>query len=66
MDVETLAICKKSVSRANTAAAAANTAATAANAAIADIYHDKNFILSVNVDNSLSLTYDDTQTETEE
>ena len=43
---------------ANTAASAANSAAADANVAISAIYHDKNFILTVNADNSLSLTYD--------
>lgn len=44
---------------ADNAATAANTAATAAENAIQDIYHDKNFLLSVNPDNSLKLTYND-------
>ena len=44
---------------ADNAATAANTAATAAENAIQDIYHDKNFLLSVNQDGSLKLTYDD-------
>jgi hypothetical protein len=66
MDAVTYALCKGLVAGAQTAAAAANTAAEAANAAIVDIYHDKNFILSVNEDNSLSLTYNDEPEETEE
>lgn len=44
---------------ANTAAGSANTAAQSALEAISDIYHDKNFLLSVNQDGSLKLTYDD-------
>jgi hypothetical protein len=55
---------------ANTAAENANTATSNAQAAtqdaidaVAAIYHDKNFLLSVNADNSLTLTYND---ETEE
>lgn len=43
---------------ANEAATAANEAATAANEAVSVIYHDKNFFLSVNEDNSLTLNYD--------
>ena len=43
---------------ANAAAASANEAATAANEAVSVIYHDKNFFLSVNDDNSLTLNYD--------
>lgn len=63
MDIETLAICKKTLSRADAATAAANAAADEAETAIAAIYHDKNFLLTVENDNSLSLTYND---ETEE
>jgi hypothetical protein len=66
MDAVTYALCKGLVAGAQVAATAANTAAEAANAAIVDIYHDKNFILSVNEDNSLSLTYNDEPEETEE
>lgn len=40
------------------ATAAANQAASDANAAISAIYHDKNFLLVINEDSSLSLTYD--------
>lgn len=43
---------------ANTAASSANDAATAAYDAISAIYHDKNFLLTVNPDTSLTLTYD--------
>lgn len=65
MDIETLAICKKTLKSASTATAAAVAAATAANAATSAIYHDKNFLLTVNEDKSLSLTYNDTPTEEE-
>ena len=44
---------------ANTAAGSANAAAQAALDAISAIYHDKNFLLTVNPDNSLKLTYND-------
>lgn len=44
---------------ANTAAGSANAAAQAANDAISAIYHDKNFLLTVNPDDSLTLTYND-------
>ena len=67
MDIETLAICKKlaasAVTAANTAAETANAAAEDAESAISAIYHDKTFLLTVNEDGSLSLTYND---ETEE
>lgn len=67
MDIETLALCKKmtanAVAAANAAAENANTAAEDAESAISAIYHDKNFLLIVNEDGSLSLTYND---ETEE
>lgn len=66
MDVETLAICKKTMANVETATAAANEAATAANTAIASIFHDKNFLLSIQADNSLVLRYDPNETETEE
>lgn len=62
MDVETLAICKKTMANVETATAAANEAATAANAATVAIYHDKNFLLSIQADNSLILRYDPNQT----
>ena len=65
MDVETLAIVKKKLSNVETATAAANAAADAANAATASIFHDKNFLLSIQADNSLVLRYDPNQTETE-
>lgn len=45
-------------SAASDAAQSAASAATDANTAISAIYHDKNFILTVNEDDSLSLTYD--------
>ena len=51
------------IERADTAAQAAEQAAEDANEAISAIYHDKNFLLSVNADNSLTLSYN---TETEE
>lgn len=70
MDLETLAICKKKLASATAAAAAANAAAeeateAAINAeeAVAAIYHDKNFLLTVNDDNSLSLIYQIEETE---
>lgn len=44
---------------ADAATARANAAAAEAENAVNDIYHDKNFILSVNDDNSLSLTYNE-------
>jgi hypothetical protein len=66
MDVETLAICKKTMANVETATTAANEAATAANTAIASIFHDKNFLLSIQADNSLVLRYDPNETETEE
>lgn len=44
---------------ANTAAGSANAAAQAANDAISAIYHDKNFLLTVNPDDSLTLTYNE-------
>ena len=66
MDIETLAVCKKSVTAANTAAAAANAAAADAKAAVGSIFHDKNFLLTVQADNSLVLRYDPNQIETEE
>lgn len=65
MDVETLAIVKKKLSNVETATTAANAAADAANAATASIFHDKNFLLSIQADNSLVLRYDPNQTETE-
>ena len=49
---------KAAAAAANAAAASANEAATAANEAVSVIYHDKNFFLSVNDDNSLTLNYD--------
>ncbi len=49
---------KAAAAAANAAAASANEAATAANNAVSVIYHDKNFFLSVNEDNSLTLNYD--------
>ena len=49
---------KAAAAAANAAAASANEAATAANEAVSVIYHDKNFFLSVNEDNSLTLNYD--------
>lgn len=49
---------KAATERANAAASEAASAAADANTAISAIYHDKNFILTVNEDNSLSLTYD--------
>ena len=58
MDVETYALLKGKVARADEAAQTAERAAEDANDAIAAIYHDKNFLLTVNDDNSLSLTYD--------
>lgn len=67
MDVETLAICKKTMANVEIATTVANEAATAANSAIAAIFHDKNFLLSIQADNSLVLRYDPNQTtETEE
>ena len=44
-------------SAANTATSAANSAASDARDAIDAIYHDKNFLLTVNEDSSLTLTY---------
>lgn len=52
------AIVKGKVKRADEAAQAAEKAADDAKAATAAIYHDKNFLLSVNADNSLTLSYD--------
>ncbi len=49
MDLEATAIARKTVKSANAAAEAEK--------AVKDIYHDKNFLLSVNSDKSLSLTY---------
>lgn len=46
------------IERADTAARAAEQAAEDANEAISAIYHDKNFLLSVNADKSLTLSYD--------
>ena len=46
------------IERADTAAQAAEQAAEDANEAISAIYHDKNFLLSVNADKSLTLSYD--------
>lgn len=66
MDVETLAICKKTMANVETATTAANEAAAAADAATAAIFHDKNFLLSIQADNSLVLRYDPNETETEE
>lgn len=43
---------------ADTATSAANSAASDARDAIDAIYHDKNFLLTVNEDTSLTLTYD--------
>lgn len=59
MDLEATAIARKTVKSANAAATAAN--AAAAEKAVKDIYHDKNFLLSVNSDKSLSLTYKETE-----
>lgn len=61
MDLEATAIARKTVKSANAAATAANTAAAEAEKAVKDIYHDKNFLLSVNSDKSLSLTYKETE-----
>lgn len=63
MDVETYGLLKGKVDRADAAAQAAETAAAEATEAKDAIYHDKNFLLSVNADNSLTLSYN---TETEE
>ena len=57
MDLEATAIARKTVKSAN----AANAAAAEAEKAVKDIYHDKNFLLSVNSDKSLSLTYKETE-----
>lgn len=65
MDTETLALCKQRLAGADAAADRATEAASAAESAVAAIYHDKNFILTVNEDGSLSLTYDPSQTEEE-
>jgi hypothetical protein len=59
MDLEATAIARKTVKSANAAATAAN--AAEAEKAVKDIYHDKNFLLSVNSDKSLSLTYKETE-----
>lgn len=61
MDLEATAIARKPVKSANAAATAANAAAAEAEKAVKDIYHDKNFLLSVNSDKSLSLTYKETE-----
>lgn len=61
MDLEATAIARKTVKSANAAATAANAAAAEAEKAVKDIYHDKNFLLSVNGDKSLSLTYKETE-----
>lgn len=61
MDLEATAIAMKTVKSANVAATAANAAAAEAEKAVKDIYHDKNFLLSVNSDKSLSLTYKETE-----
>ena len=63
MDIETYGLLKGKVARADAAAQAAETAAAEATEAKDAIYHDKNFLLSVNADNSLTLSYN---TETEE
>lgn len=47
------------ISSADAATVRANAAAAEAENAVNDIYHDKNFILSINDDNSLSLTYNE-------
>ena len=70
---EALSDAQNAVGIANTAATNANTATSNANAAtsnaqaatedaieaVSAIYHDKNFILELNTDSSLSLTYND-------
>lgn len=61
MDLEATAIARKTVKSANAAATAANAAAAETEKAVKDIYHDKNFLLSVNSDKSLSLTYKETE-----
>lgn len=61
MDLEATAIARKTVKSANAAATAANAAAAEAEKAVKDIYHYKNFLLSVNSDKSLSLTYKETE-----
>lgn len=61
MDLEATAIARKTVKSANAAATAANAAAAEAEKAVKDIYHDKSFLLSVNSDKSLSLTYKETE-----
>ena len=61
MDLEATAIARKTVKSANAAATAANAAAAEAEKAVKDIYHDKNFLLSVNSDKRLSLTYKETE-----
>lgn len=61
MDLEATAIARKTVKSANAAATAANAAAAEAEKAVKDIYHDKHFLLSVNSDKSLSLTYKETE-----
>ena len=61
MDLEATAIARKTVKSANAAATAANAAAAEAEKAVKDIYHDKNFLLSVNSDKSLSLTDKETE-----
>ena len=52
-------VANNAASSANSAAGTANAAAQAANDAISAIYHDKNFLLTVNPDDSLTLTYND-------
>lgn len=63
MDIETYGIVKGKVQKADEAAKAAEKAARNANDAVDAIYHDKNFLLSVNADKSLTLSY---KSETEE
>ena len=55
---------RQAASAANEAAEAANSAASAAEQAIADIYHDKQLIWSVDdTDNHVVLTYYEEETE---
>ena len=67
MDVPTLALCKSKLAGAEEATARATQAAEAAEQAIADIYHDKQLIFSVDpTDNHVVLTYYPNNSETEE
>ncbi len=57
MDIETYTLVKGKVRKADEAAKAAEKAASNANDAVDAIYHDKNFLLSVKADKSLTLSY---------